>query len=79
MEFQLTPSGKLRRTNNSNGKSSSMIRKEIFLRLQLKMKPNASLNKGKLQNQTCSASTKNELSCPRVRGSPEKRKINNVE
>ena len=31
MEFELTPSGKLRYENNSNYKSSSMIRKEAFV------------------------------------------------
>jgi len=31
MEFELTPSGKLRYANNSNYKSDTMIRKEVFV------------------------------------------------
>jgi len=31
MEFELSPSGKLRYANNSNYKSDTMIRKEVFL------------------------------------------------
>jgi len=31
VEYELTPSGKLRYANNSNYKSDTMIRKEVFV------------------------------------------------